>query len=88
MEPWDRFDIFKKMCKAADEGNKEKVFEEIEKIIDVMIEPVKYERAEEEWREMLDSKVLAEEQDCDAYALEHAFPRRELIKVLKNSVKK
>lgn len=25
MEPWDRFDIFKELCKAADEGNKERV---------------------------------------------------------------
>ena len=25
MESWDRFDIFKELCKAADEGNKEMV---------------------------------------------------------------
>lgn len=36
MESWDRFEIFKELCKAADEGNKEMVRLLLIKLVDCL----------------------------------------------------
>ena len=38
MESWDRFDIFKELCKVADEGNKERVKLMLEMMADCFAE--------------------------------------------------